>query len=211
MDTAKQAAEILMSAEQRMRDLVGVAASAGDYALAVRITDWAKSLGELARSTENRPSHPSVPATAEPVSRATRTTIRRAGGARKTRRAARRAKRQGKYPKFFRRGDHLVKVGWSKTDGEEYEHKAPRRVVELLAAALDRVGRNGKLITTQDIMPLVDPGDRSEVPSYQAYLALAWLRDRGLVLQHGRQGYTVSVPNLIQEKTEQSWTELSSV
>ncbi len=43
----------------------------------------------------------------------------------------------------------------------------------------------------EENLPLKDPADGTEIPTYQVYLCLAWLRQAKLVEQHGRQGYSL--------------------
>jgi hypothetical protein len=95
------------------------------------------------------------------------------------------------YPRFFREGDQLVKVGWSRRLREEYQHKAPRRAVDLVVATIAKAGGDGKLIKPEQIMPVHDAADRCDVPVYQVYVSLAWLKSAGLVLAHGRSGYSI--------------------
>lgn len=119
-----------------------------------------------------------------------------------------RAPRKGLYPKFYRDGDYLVKVAWSKKERGEYQHKAPRRVAELLAAAIEKRSGNGRQFTSEDIFPLKDAQDGGEVPSYQAYAALAWFRQSGLVQPHGRRGYTVKKNGRPLELLTAAWQNL---
>lgn len=277
MDMAKTAREVLAEAERRLRELVGQAASAGEYEAVDRITDWAKTLGSLARNgafpparnnvesvassafnaaganpamqrsaaapvrstpgahsgltvTEAQPattadghSQPGNGASAEDLhglgetprsanghglglplllpetrQRPSRPTGHRKD-ARQSAQSTRRKVRKGEYPKFFREGDYLVKVGWSKKAREEYQHKAPRRVIDALAAAIARAteskqsARSGRLFTTEDLFtqdrPLKDPTTGEDIPGYQAYVALAWMKMAGVVKQVGRRGY----------------------
>ena len=51
-----------------------------------------------------------------------------------------------------------------------------------------------------------DAGD--DVPSYQAYLCLAWLVAAGLVSRHGRQGYTVAAAGDVDAAVEAAWQAL---
>jgi hypothetical protein len=97
--------------------------------------------------------------------------------------------RKNEYPKFLREGQSLVKIGWSKSDKKPYEHRAPKRVLDVLVAALLELGQGGRRFTTDELLPLRDGKD--DIPSYQAYLTLAWLRAEHLVRQHGRQGYSL--------------------
>jgi hypothetical protein len=61
-----------------------------------------------------------------------------------------------------------VKIGWSKNEREKYEHKALRRVVDAFAAAITRRAANGRLFTSDDLMPLKDPDTGEEIPGHQA-------------------------------------------
>ena len=97
--------------------------------------------------------------------------------------------RLGQYPKFVREGDSLVKIGWSKSQGAEYEHKSPKRLLTVLSAAL--TAAKGKRITMDKVLPLNDAVDGSTFSDYQSYVCLAWLKSAGVVTQHGRQGYSV--------------------
>jgi hypothetical protein len=108
------------------------------------------------------------------------------------------------YPRFVRESDALVKIGWSKRENSEYEHKAPHSVLLVLSRALQRLAAHRKRVTMDDLLPLQDSANGSEVPSYQAYLCLAWLRTLRLIKQHGRQGYSLShggadLPSLVQK------------
>jgi hypothetical protein len=114
------------------------------------------------------------------------------------------------YPKFFRRGKELVKVGWSKTDRDEYIHRSPRRVVDALVGAIKQLGTRGKLFTSEDFLPLKDPDDGSDFPPYQGYLAMVWLKQLGLVEQHGRRGgYSLVRDRSIDSTITTAWEELT--
>jgi len=196
MDTAKQAAEVLSATERKLRELLGAAASSGDYETAERIMVWAKAIGTLANGSQDGPS----PLRELPMPQA-RAEVRR----------SKRASAKGEYPRFFRRGDQLIKIGWSKKARAEYEHKAPRRVIDALAAAIARRSGNGKVFTAEDLFPLKDPHDGSEIPGYQEYVALAWLRSIAVVERRGRQGYVVSNIGVMPSRIEQHWESLAAV
>lgn len=146
-------------------------------------------------------AHRSEPATPR---RAKRRVAKRAGRA-----VRKRAPKKGLYPKFYREGDYLVKVAWSKKERGEYQHKAPRQVAELLAAAIAKRSGNGRMFTSEDIFPLKDPQGGGDVPSYQAYAALAWFRQSGLVQPHGRRGYTAKKDGRLTELLTAAWQNLS--
>jgi hypothetical protein len=209
MDTAKRAMTLLAEAERQLRELVGVAAAVGEYDAVQQITDWARRVGALVQDAQDAERTEAVP-TGEAMRDDGCTAV---GGrpARLGSSTARRSKRlpaKGEYPKFCRRGDQLVKIGWSKREKTEYEHKAPRQAVDVLTTAIARRADNGKLFTVEDLLPLKNPADGSEIPSYQAYVALAWFRRLGLVKQHGRRGYSVKGPSRVGEAVVASWEQL---
>lgn len=99
-------------------------------------------------------------------------------------------KRPTDYPRFVRQTDNLVKIGWSKSKKMEYQHKAPRSVLLALARALEAVDPPDSVFSADSLLPLRNVGGE-EIPDYQSYLCLAFLRNRGIVEQHGRRGYSV--------------------
>jgi len=112
----------------------------------------------------------------------------------------------GQYPRFVREGDNLVKIGWSKSQKAEYEHKSPKRVLAVLCDSL--TGANGKRIMMDKVLPLKDPVTGSAFPDYQSYVCLAWLRSAGLVIQHGRQGYSLPKGIEFEKSVEALWANL---
>lgn len=207
MDTAKLGIEIIERAERELRTLVGKAAEAAEYDAVDRLAQWARMLHELARNGTSATLAAAPPDQAgrrpEPDTKSARASAP-AGRQKTPRRPA-----KGQYPKFFRSGDQLVKVGWSKKERAEYEHRTPRLVAELLAAAIARRAGNGRLFTTDDLFPLKNPQDGGEVPSYQAYVALAWLKALGLVKPHGRRGYSANSATNLCERVSTAWMRLS--
>jgi predicted lipid-binding transport protein (Tim44 family) len=114
------------------------------------------------------------------------------------------------FPRFEREGDKLVKIAWSKKDRAEYEHKAPRQVVDLLIEAIRSQKGEGAKFEAPDVLPLTDRKARKEVPSYQSYLALAWLRYEGVVAKHGRDGYSLKPTAATPERLTELWKALPS-
>jgi hypothetical protein len=196
MGTAETARTIVDKAEKQLRDLIGVAGSEGNYDLAQQIVGWAKALGEIlgtmgeARTggTTNRGDTQNGAVTPAPSKRAARSANR--------------------YPRFFRAGEQLVKVGWSKKDSKEYIHRAGRSVLDALAARVAQKGQNGKLFTAEALQPLVDPATSQEWPTYQVYVALAWLKQVGLLEQKGRVGYRARVRSRVTDAVDSAWNEL---
>ncbi|HKR84579.1 MAG TPA: hypothetical protein VJS37_10405 [Terriglobales bacterium] len=180
-----KATKILAKCESDLRALVASAADSGDYDAVLRITSWAKQISVMAGS---------APANAPEKKLATE-------GTKKI--AARPA-----YPRFVRRGDHLVKIGWSKREKSEYEHKVPRQATLALAKVAAEAGKDGRIFQINPLLPLSDPRDGSEIPDYQVYLVIAWWRSAGLLDQHGRQGYSIPNAGQLHQAVESAWTRL---
>jgi hypothetical protein len=123
----------------------------------------------------------------------------------------RRAPRKGEFPKFMRDEGNLYKIGWSKADKSTYEHKAPKDVLLALLSKLKVVAAKKRRFTMEQVLPLNRAGDYAELPSYQVYLCLAWLRKLGLVTQHGRKGYSVSHSEKIELSAEKAWQRLPPI
>ena len=212
MDTTiERGAKVLHDGEEALRRLLAEAATSGDYESVLWLAYWAKYLAEVSK----RPSDRSLPPTIDQQSKQKTSEGGEANGlsgppAHHKPKAAKRSrgKRSG-YPKFFRRAEELVKVGWSKHDKREYQHKAPHRVVVHTAKAVEGLGSRLNIFTTDQILPLSEQGEGTEIPDYQAYLALAWLRHLGLLEKHGRQGYSVAkVPDFV-GVVEKAWATLN--
>lgn len=184
MATAK-AVKILTKCEADLRTLVAAAADSGDYDAVLRITSWAKQLSAMSAS-------------------ATNSTPEKQAGAEGSKKPAVRAA----YPRFARRADQIVKIGWSKREKSEYQHKAPREAALVLARAAAEAGKDGRVFQISTILPLSDPTDGSEIPDYQVYLVIAWWRAAGLLDQHGRQGYSIPKAGQLSQAVESAWTKL---
>lgn len=223
MDTIERAAVVLADAEKKLRELVGVAAAAGQYDPAMRVAQWAKVIAALCQdrtaASGRNGSCLELGAVSDPraegphngaheLGRSAPASQLRARTPLNAARQGRRSPVKGEYPKFLRRADQLVKIGWSKKERTEYEHRAPRRAIELLADAISRKGNNGKLFTSDDVLPLRDPSDGSEVPGYQGYVALAWFKIAGIINQNGRRGYTAKKNMNVVERAATLWAGL---
>lgn len=112
------------------------------------------------------------------------------------------------YPRFERDGDKLVKVGWSKKAREEYEHRAPREAALAFAENLVSSIPVQQTFVIDELLPVHDAtGD--EIPSYQVYLTLAWLRQEGVVEKKGRDGYTRIIEPFSENAFNSLWEKLS--
>ena len=111
------------------------------------------------------------------------------------------------YPRFERNGDQLVKFAWSKRNRAEYEHRAPREVVQVLIKSIEKKKGEGAKFEAPEVLPLQDAAHR-DVPSYQAYLALAWLRQEGVIVKHGRDKYVLKPGISTRERIAELWDAL---
>ena len=189
MSYFKSAASVLLEAETKLRGIVQQAASDGDYDAVVRIAALAREVDALRGSI----------AAASTASHAALTTSRPV--------IQNKHARRGAYPSFAKQKDALVKVGWSKTSRTEYEHRAPRPALDILAAAVTEKSRGNRKFTTEDIFPLRN-SDGSDIPTYQAYVCLAWLCAIGVLQKNGRQGYEVVTDHCLDDVVTQLWREL---
>lgn len=194
-----KAVAILRDAEASLRQLAAEAASAGDYAGIIKVAAWAKTISDLVKATPAADM-------AKPESQPPKTSLDKK--AVQSRRMATRSAERREYPRFFRSRDQLVRVAWSKREKKEYQHKASHGALLALVAALIEAGKDGRVFTTDQILPVRDPTDGSEIPNYQSYVCIAWLKQTGLIDQHGRQGY--SVPRLaeLRDAVEAIWRSL---
>ena len=116
-----------------------------------------------------------------------------------------RYERAGAYPRFARSGDRLVKIAWSKKNGAEYEHRAPHVAVLAVVSSLRKLG-SGEF--SMEELARVRDEYGNEVPSYQVYLVMAWLRAWGAVRKIRRGGYVSSLGDLTDAAVTEHWSAL---
>ena len=197
-DFAKAATGLLEQCEHGLQKLLAEAVAARDYDAVMRLTSMAKVIREMACGANTaRPVSEAEPAspdsrTAEVVAKA-RTSSRKASL---------------DYPRFMRRGDRLVKIGWSKRKKGTYQHRIPRKFLDATVAAVKQAGAEGKVFGIDSFLPVTDPRDGAPIPDYLVYVGLAWLKQIGLVDQHGRQGYSVPKIEILTETVEAAWQQL---
>lgn len=193
----KEIIRLLENCEQGLQKLVAEAVGAGDYPGVQRGTEFARAISGLAAEARTLDAPPRSAAPTNPAA----TTPGAAG--RKSRPPA------DEYPKFFRRGEELVKIGWSRKEKAEYNHRAPRAAADATAMAVQRAGAKGKLFIGGDLFPVKDFATGSEIPDYQGYVALAWMAQLGIVKQHGRRsGYTLAPGEQVEELVGAAWAAL---
>jgi len=193
MPVPTKGALILKRAEEELRAVIHEALEQGNYQ---DVTDLASLADSLARlhgpSTRQETTADKVGESVDAASEGRRT----------GRSTAARA-----FPRFQRDGDKLVKIAWSKKNRAEYEHRAPRDVVDALIEKIRKKKGEGARFEAPEVLPLKDKAGR-EVPSYQSYLALAWLRQEGIVIKHGRDRYALKPAVASRERLAELWEAL---
>lgn len=115
---------------------------------------------------------------------------------------------KSEYPHFECDGDKLVKIGWSKKNKAAYEHRAPREAVIAFARHLTGSVIEGKVFVVEELLPVPDVANGGEIPAYQVYLTLAWLREVGAVVKKGRDGYVLRRGGLANGALDKFWASL---
>lgn len=205
MDTLQRATEVLSSAERALAAAARDAAETGDYDAAGYLIELARAVKGLGASARDR-----LPRGLDGATVRTAGVEAAAPSCGEPARIPRTRPRKGEYPKFLREEESLVKVGWSPSEKAEYEHKSHKRVLMALADAAAKAGARGKRFTMDRVLPLVNPADETRFPDYQVYLCLAWLRALGLLVQHGRKGYSLSSRVPMEPLIERHWMNLPS-
>ena len=114
------------------------------------------------------------------------------------------------YPRFEREDDKLVKIGWSKKNRSVYEHKAPRSAVLAFVRHLQHAVSEGEAFSVEDILPVPDLAANTELPDYQVYLVLAWLRRAGAIQKKARDQYVVRRGQLSDTALDRLWVEVAA-
>lgn len=191
----QEARLVLIEAEASLRQLMERGLEEQRYADLAEIARLADVLSKLLRGPSTR-----VPGQSAGAPTGARPKTSKAKP-KKSRRSALRSKR---YPRFRREGNRLVKVGWSKKQKAEYEHRAPREAVVALARHLTGQVAEGQVFTVDEVLPVSDDSG-GEVPAYQVYLVLAWLKHEGVVEKKGRDGYVLRDGSLMDGGLDRLW------
>jgi hypothetical protein len=203
----QEAVKVIRRCEAELKRVLQDAASRGDYDCLEQVTEWARQMSAIVQQTGEPPGgRASPPAQAVGAPVALPLGDSSPAPARRTASKGRRSKKAG-YPRFEKLGGDLVKIAWSRKEKSEYRHKAPRAIVDLLVARLLELSPGGESVTTDVLFPLVEPNG-GEVPSYQAYLCLAWMRHLKVVAQDGRSGYHVLDAMNLRATVAEGWKAL---
>lgn len=196
-----KATTVLEKCERDLRTIAASALQEGAYEIARTIADLAAAIAEHRAGAgldggKNVAAPSPHPGNAQTEGKASTAQTRRTGA--------------NRYPRFVRRDNRIVKIGWSRTNKREYEHSAPWDAVVAFAAHIRTHTRPGRIFTVDDILPVpgYDTGD--EMPDYQLYLSLAWLRAMGFVSKKGRRGYIAEHAALTDEALSRHWAGMAS-
>lgn len=200
---------VLRSAEEELHALISAELKLQNYSEVSRIAAAAEQVALLAKELGTGASASAV--SAMPRTKAS-STVSRPRGTRSPR--AKTAKRpdshaQSGYPRFAREQDRLIKIGWSKKNESEYEHRVSRDAVVSVLTALGGKFGGGELFEADTLLPVVDASG-AEMPSYQVYLVLAWLRDLGGLEKQGREGYRCTAGKLDDSQIAELWARTPS-
>ena len=200
----KQALGILRDAEVKLCGLI-------PKALAGHRDEEASRLMELARILADARSSRAGSGSAERAGAATPAGVDTSRGPRPARkqRAKARKRKASPYPKFLREENALLKLGWSRKGRSEYEHRAPREAVLAVTERVVEVASSRSRFTVEDLGDVrIAQGDEP-ISGCQVYLCIAWFRRTGLVVQHGRRGYTLPIaPAKFPAKVKSAWRML---
>lgn len=199
MDLLVQAHEVLAVAEQELRKIASAAVAAGDYDVVVELAQLARGVEALRRSCSTDPHSNERALDVDPSAGAQPSNPR-------DKPKPPLAKRR-EYPLFFKSGDILVKVGWSKRHKAEYEHRAPLSAVMALVDVLEKRATHTAQFSTENVFPLYD-SKRNDIPGYQGYVALAWLLQIGAIRKEGRQGYQIGLRRPLRELVAEQWRSI---
>ena len=197
MGTIQNAKRVLVEAEGSLRQLIEQGLREQRYGDVAEVAALAEGLSRLLQSHSvpdgMRPETAMV-SSAPPAGQPTGRSRGKVG--------------KGDYPRFEREGDKLIKIGWSKKNKSAYEHRAPREAVISFARHLAGSVSEGKRFAVEALMPVADVSNGGEIPAYQVYLTLAWLRSNGVVQKKGRDGYVLRRGALADGALDVLWTSL---
>jgi hypothetical protein len=218
MDTIEKARTVIRDAEASLRNLITEAAAQHRYDDVKTLAELASRVAQLVerKSTELSVARP-APTDESPLDAETQEQLRRVLGgspsAYKTAHPRRKKKRsprpKGDYPKFVRDDDRLIKIGWSKKNKEEYEHRVPREAIVAFARHVDGKVDEGSKFDIESLLPVPDMSD-GEVPGYQVYVVFAWLRTLGVVEKVGRDGYVIRDKSVLRGELDEQWNGLQT-
>ncbi len=113
-----------------------------------------------------------------------------------------RQKSKKHYPKYNVRSDVLIKTGLSRDRRTEYEHAIPKPEFDAVARRLTELASR-KHFVAEDVL------GKMQCPSYQTYLVLSLLKERGLLTVPRRGFYSVRRPKQFAAESQSVWESLA--
>jgi hypothetical protein len=191
MSKSGEFTQLVRAAEKKLLSAIAVAANSGNLEWIDRLRS---AIRELRATSAVHVESSDYPRTGRP---------RVAGESRETGPAG----TSLRYPRFLARRGTLYRVAWSRKTKSEYEHKVPKdnvtAIVQAMAAAADA---GVEPVTVDAILARVNRMNAVQVPQYQVYLVIGWLRYAKHIEQVGRDGYRI--PRDIVRIAEENWREL---
>lgn len=106
------------------------------------------------------------------------------------------------YPKYSLRSGVLIKTGLSRDRRTEYEHAVPKNEFDGIIARLEELSSR-KTFAVEDVLKT------AKCPSYQVYLVIAFLKERGLLVAPRRGLYAFRRPKEFIADTRVNWDSLA--
>jgi len=187
--------EILKRTEEELRETMAEAARAGEYrdvdicrTVAVNIKELCERISgngvKFSKSVEEKAGHISK---------------------KEQKKIARRSKPEG-LPRIEIRKGSLFRIGWSRKQKQEYEHKVPRTAFDTIVNTMSALAREGSgPFMAEAVINKINATTEDSMPAYQVYVVLAALREWNLISQDGREGY--NIPPDVSEKAKNMWAE----
>lgn len=211
MNYTSKAVEILARAAESLREIVTQAYTAKAYGDLSKVAGAVDAIADLMRDIGSGEEPATAIAAASAVEpQGLEAVALSAKQVVAPTRGATTASRRAEYPRYYRDGDKLLKVAWSKKERRPYEHRAPQAVIQTLIEAVRKKKGEGKLFEAADILPL-SAENGEEYPSYQSYIALAWLRHAGIIAKKGRKGYVIRPGSAAADKVARLWASVPTV
>jgi hypothetical protein len=213
MNLKGEAIQVARRAESEIRTLIEKAVRGGQYQEVADLADVAQGLMELRNrlgdTTDGIGSSvgsmaveaDSLERSSKPKARKRKKSSSKAGLALKL--------RDTEYPRFLKDQDKLVKVGWSEREASTYEHRAPFEAIRVVVQKIEALTGKSDTFRMEDVLPVQVDGN--EIPSYQAYMALAWLRKSSLVDRSNKNSYIVKSSHDLLKTVERLWKSLPTV
>lgn len=196
---AERIRQALDRAESNIREIGADAFRAGDDAAASQARDVVVTFKALRLQLDG--ATPDATEGAPPTASDRRRYRPRLAG-----RGSRKSSKQ-KYPRFEVRNGAILRIGWSKKQKAEYEHRASRDTFDRTVAAMVRIAKTGVGPFTADQIIEGANDSKVSVPSYQVYVVIGLLRDHACVEQVGRDGYMI--PEDLSPRARNLWNQLA--